>query len=193
MAHKKCVICSEPLADEQGVPYKGRFAHQRCFNTAIKVLAKDKSDKVADAGKKRKGKRSAPKAELKSGMSEEDYAHKRDYYDYVRTLIGDSELSTKVYVLSEEYIKRYGFTFLSMRQTLTYLHEVTEKELTGDIVGIIPYYHSEATKYYDDLARVNALNTGIDTSTMYGERVVHIRPNRKPNRQINIESVGKEA
>lgn len=44
MATRKCVICNEIL-DEQGVQYKGRYAHQKCFNIAMKTLQKEKIEK----------------------------------------------------------------------------------------------------------------------------------------------------
>ena len=46
---KKCVICNELIVDEEGVPYKGRFAHQKCFNNAIKTLQQDKSKQIQGA------------------------------------------------------------------------------------------------------------------------------------------------
>ena len=64
MATRKCVICNEIL-DEQGVQYKGRYAHQKCFNIAMKTLQKEKNreiDKVAE--KKKVGRKAKPKAEV---------------------------------------------------------------------------------------------------------------------------------
>ena len=45
-ARRKCVICNEPIVDEGGVPYKGRYAHKKCFNIAIKTLQKEKICRV---------------------------------------------------------------------------------------------------------------------------------------------------
>lgn len=192
MATRKCVICNEIL-DEQGVQYKGRYAHQKCFNIAMKTLQKEKNreiDKVAE--KKKVGRKAKPKAELKEALSEEEYRKKQQYYNYLRELIDGHELSAKIYALTEDYIEKYKFTYESMYKTLVYLHEIIEKELTGDVVGIIPYYHSEAAQYYESIDKVAELNKDIDISKMYKEKTILIQPKKKKIKQIDIESIGKE-
>jgi hypothetical protein len=189
---RKCVICNELIVDEQGVPYKERYAHQKCFNIAMKTLQKDKNkqiDKVAE--KKKVGRKAKPKVELKEALSEEDYKEKQQYYQYLRQMIEENELSAKVYALTEDYIKRYAFTYKSMYQTLVYLHEIIEKDLTGDVVGIIPYYHSEAMQYYDSINKVAEFNENVDISNMYKEKTIVIQPKRRKIKQIDIESIGK--
>ena len=191
MTTRKCVICNEIL-DEQGVQYKGRYAHQKCFNIAMKTLQKEKNkeiDKVAE--KKKVGRKAKPKAELKEALSEEEYRKKQQYYNYLRGLIDGQELSAKIYALTEDYIERYKFTYESMYKTLVYLHEIIEKELTGDVVGIIPYYYSEATQYYESIDKVAELNKDIDISKMYKEKTIIIQPKKKKIKQIDIESIGK--
>lgn len=191
MATRKCVICNEIL-DEQGVQYKGRYAHQKCFNIAMKTLQKEKNreiDKVAE--KKKVGRKAKPKAELKEALSEDEYRKKQQYYNYLRELIDGQELSAKIYALTEDYIERYKFTYESMYKTLVYLHEIIEKELTGDVVGIIPYYHSEASQYYESIDKVAELNKDIDISQMYKEKTILIQPKKKKIKQIDIESIGK--
>lgn len=189
---RKCVICNELIVDEQGVPYKGRYAHQKCFNIVMKTLQKDKNkqiDKIAE--KKKVSRKARPKAELKEALSEEEYEKKQQYYKYLRQLIEENELSAKVYALTEDYIKRYEFTYESMYQTLVYLHEIVEKDLTGDVVGIIPYYHSEAMQYYESINKVAELNKNIDISNMYKEKTIIIQPRKRKIKQIDIESIGK--
>lgn len=191
MTTRKCVICNETL-DEQGVQYKGRYAHQKCFNIAMKTLQKEKNreiDKVAE--KKKVGRKAKPKAELKEALSEEEYRKKQQYYNYLRGLIDGQELSAKIYALTEDYIERYKFTYESMYKTLVYLHEIIEKELTGDVVGIIPYYHSEAAQYYESIDKVAEFNKDIDISQMYKEKTILIQPKKKKIKQIDIESIGK--
>jgi hypothetical protein len=193
MAYKKCKICNESIIGEEGVPYKGRTVHQKCFNIVVKTLQKNKVEKITEAEeKKKRGRASKPKAELKSGLSEEEYKEKQDYYNYIRSIVGKEELSAKTYALSEDYIKRYGFTFFSMHRTLIYLHEIISKELTGDIVGIIPYYHTEALQYFSSLLKVEELNKNINTSGMYKEKIIQIKPSKRRTKQISIESIGKE-
>lgn len=191
MATRKCVICNEIL-DEQGVQYKGRYAHQKCFNIAMKTLQKEKNreiDKVAE--KKKVGRKAKPKAELKEALSEDEYRKKQQYYNYLRELIDGQELSAKIYALTEDYIERYKFTYESTYKTLVYLHEIIEKELTGDVVGIIPYYHSEAAQYYESIDKVAEFNKDIDISQMYKEKTILIQPKKKKIKQIDIESIGE--
>lgn len=189
---KKCVICNELIIDEQGVLYKGRYAHQKCFNIAIKALQKDKNEQINKVAEKKKVNRKIkPKAELKEALSEEEYEKKQLYYNYLRTVTDGINLSAKVYALTEDYIKRYEFSYENMYKTLVYLHEILEKDLKGDVVGIIPYYYSEAIQYYDAISKVAELNEGVDISNMYKEKTIIVQPKRRKIKQIDIESIGK--
>lgn len=191
-ARRKCVICNESIVDEDGVPYKGRYAHKKCFNIAIKTLQKDKTEQIDKVATKKKVSRKArPQAELKEALSEEEYAKKQQYYKYLRSLIEGEELSTKVYALTEDYIKRYGFTYESMYKTLVYLHEIIEKDLTGDVIGIVPYYHTEAMQYYESVDKLEEHNESMDISNMYKEKTIIVQPKRRKIKQIDIQSIGK--
>ena len=194
MAKRKCVICGEWIEDDsQSIPYKGRYAHTKCFNIAMKTIKKDKDEKLAEKSKSKAKTQSAPKpkAELKDAVSEEEYAEKKQYYQYLRSLI-DDELSAKVYALSDQYVSRYNFTFKEMHQTLVYLHEIVEKELVGDIVGLIPFYLTEAKNYFKSIDRVEEANKDIDVSNMYKEKIIRIQPKKKNIKQLDIENIGKE-
>ena len=190
---KKCIICNELIVDEQGVPYKGRYAHQKCFNIAIKTLQKDKSEQIDKVAEKKKvGRKAKPKAELKEALSEEEYEKKQQYYKYLRELVNENELSAKIYALTEDYIKRYEFTYESMYKTLVYLHEIIEKDLTGDVIGIVPYYHTEAMQYYESVDKLEEHNESMDISNMYKEKTIIVQPKRRKIKQIDIQSIGKE-
>lgn len=195
MARKrKCICCGKYIGtDEESVPYKSRYAHVKCFQSTVKTIKKDKDKKLAEKAnsKEKKKKSTKPKAELKDALSEEEYAEKKQYYQYLRELHNE-ELSIKVYTLSDLYINRYNLTFKKMYQTLVYLHEILEKDLVGDIVGLIPYYYTEAVKYYENIAEIEERNKDIDTSTMYQEKTIFIKPKQRKNIQIDINSVGKE-
>lgn len=186
---RKCVICNESIgADEVSVPYKNRYAHQRCFNVAMKTLQKNKKEKLNKNSSDKK-KKAKPAVELKDGVTEEEYQEKKKYYTYLRKLI-DGDLSAKIYAVSEDYIKRYGFTWESMYSTLVYLNEIKEKELIGDIVGIIKYYHDEAQDYYTSVRKVEENNKDKDISTMYKPNIVYINPKKRRVKQLDIESIG---
>lgn len=185
---KKCVICGETIgADEKSVPYKNRYAHQRCFEVAMKTLHKDKTEQLQQ--KKTKQPKKTPKAELKDNVSEEEYKDKKEYYQYLRDLL-QSDLNAKIYVLSEDYIKRYGFTWKSMKNTLVYLFDLLGKTLEGDAVGLIPYYHAEAVKYFESIQKIEEANKDKDVEHMYQQRVVKINPKKRKIKQLDIESIG---
>lgn len=187
MARKKCVICGEEIVDEQFVPYKNRYAHQHCFNIAMKTLQTDKVDKLNK--KSKKVSTTKPKAELKDCLSEEEYKQKTQLYDYIRSLTIDNQLSAKIYVLTENYIKNYNFTFNGMYQTLVYLKEYAEHELKGDIVGIIPYYYDEAQRFFKSIDEVAENNKDIDINKMYKRKTVTVKPAKRMAHQINIEDI----
>ena len=190
MAKRKCIICGEWIESaSQSIPYKGRWSHEKCFQLALKITKKDKDEKLAERSKPKK-KQAKPPAELKDAVSEEDYAEKKQYYQYLRTLI-DDELSAKIYALSDQYVSRYNFTFKEMYQTLVYLHEIVEKELVGDIVGLIPFYLTEAQNYFKSIEQVEEANKDIDISKMYKEKIIRIQPKKRNIKQLDIENIGK--
>lgn len=190
----KCVMCGELInSPSDEIPYKTRYVHVNCYNTALKVIKKDKDKTLEEKSQAKKKTKSAPKpkVELKDAVSEEEYAEKKQYYQYLRDLIND-ELSAKVYALTDQYISRYNFTFKEMYQTLVYLHEIVGKDLVGDVVGLIPYWYSEANAYYQSVEQVAEMNKNVDIGSMYKEKVVVIQPKRRIVPQIDIESIGKE-
>ena len=72
MAKRKCIICGEWIENNsQSIPYKGKWAHEKCFQIAVKAIKKDKDEKLADKTKSKKSK-PKPKAELKEAVSEEE-------------------------------------------------------------------------------------------------------------------------
>lgn len=195
MAKRKCVCCGEWIeAGEASIPFKGRYAHQKCFNIAIKTLQQDKVEKLSEKQRNtsKKKSQSKPKAELKEALSEQEYVQKKQYYQYLHKLLNSDTLSAKIYALSNDFISKYGFTFQSMYQTLVYLHEIAEKELTGDIVGIIPYYHTEAQQYFDSVKNVEELNKEVDVSDMYHTKTIKLKTRNKKIKQLDIETIGKE-
>lgn len=195
MASKhKCALCGEMInSPSDEIPYKSRYVHKTCFNASLKAIKKDKDEKLTEKSKAKTKSKSIPKprAELKDAISEEEYAEKKQYYQYLRELI-DDELSAKVYALSDQYISRYSFTFKEMYQTLVYLHEIIEKELVGDVVGLIPYYLTEAQEYFKSVDRAEEANKDIDVSKMYKEKIIKIQPKKRVVNQIDIESIRKE-
>lgn len=191
MAYKKCLICGETIKDEQSVPYKGRSVHQHCFNIAMKTLQKDKFEKLENKIDNTSTKKiKKPKAELKDSSTEEEYQDKKTYYEYLRQLTGEEQLSAKIYVLTDNCIKNYNFTFKGMYLTLIYLHEIICKELNGDIVGIVPYYYDEAKQYNISVELIKKSNDNISLTKMYKEKIIKIEPKHKKIHQIDIAQIG---
>jgi hypothetical protein len=193
MAYKKCLLCGEPiLPTEQFVPYKTRYAHQHCFDSSMKQLAQAKKSalNIKTEQKKDKTTKKQPQAVLKEGMSEEDYALKKRYYNYLKNLLVDEQLTIKQVVASERFIERYNFTFEGMYQTLVYINEILGKELTGDIVGIIPYYYSEANSFNQDLKNIEENNKKINLKQLYPEKIIYVHPHKKKINTMKIEDIG---
>ena len=199
MAYKKCLLCGKSiLPAEDFVPYKGRYAHQTCFNKEVKNLSQDKKRVLqaqAEAKKKKPRKKTSssnitsPNI-LKDNMSEEEYQEKKKYYDYLKEILVDEKLTVKQFAVSEKYIQRYKFTFEGMYHTLVYLNEILEKELVGDIVGIIPYYYNEAEQFLNDVKRLDEIAKDTDWSQMYTRKTIKIKPQKRKVKLMDIENIG---
>lgn len=202
MAYKKCKLCGESiLPDSPFIKYKNGWVHENCFAVETKVLLEQKREKidqskgqskVSNGQTKGKSKQSKakPNAELKSAMSEEEFKDKKLYYDYLKELVEDNHLTPKIYKVSENYIREYGVTFYDLYQTLVYLNEVTEKQLVGDIVGILPFYIFKAQKYFEELDEVDKTAKEVTSADMYKMKVVKVAQKKKRVKQIDITSVG---
>ena len=187
-----CVLCGLTIEDNSdSVPYKNRYAHTACFRAAAKAIHVDKTEKVKKKEVEKKIKStSKPKAELKDALSDEEYIQKNLYYDYICKTTGIAELPVKIYALTENYIKKYGFTFQGLYATLTYMHNILEKEFGEDIVGLIPYYYTEAQAHYKAVKSVGDRNKDVNTEEMYKKKTVYINPKRKKIKQIDISTIG---
>lgn len=190
---KKCVLCGLSIKDnEEAVPYKNRYAHESCFRATVKAVHKNKTEELnKQAEKKKRGRPAKPKAELKEGITEEEYIQKNLYYDFLKINISP-ELPAKVYALTENYIKKYDFTFQGMYQTLTYLKNILEKEFGEDIVGLIPYYYAEADRYYRTIKSIGEKNKDIDTRSMYKHKTVYIDTKIRKTKQLDITSIRED-
>lgn len=187
-----CVLCGLTIEDNNdSVPYKKRYAHTACFRAAAKVIHVDKEEKVKKKEAEKKIKpASKPKAELKDALSDEEYIQKNLYYDYIRKTTGIAELPVKVYALTDNYIKKYEFTFQGMYATLTYMHDILEKQFGEDIVGLIPYYYTEAQAHYKTVKAIGDRNKDINTKGMYKHKTVYIDTKKKKIKQLDITTIG---
>ena len=186
-----CVLCGLTIEDNNdSVPYKKRYAHTACFRAAAKAIHVDKTEKVKKKEAEKKAKPvSKPKA-VKDALSDEEYIQKNLYYDYLCKTTGIAELPVKIYALTENYIKKYGFTFQGLYATLTYMHNILGKEFGEDIVGLIPYYYTEAQAHYKAVKSVGDRNKDINTEGMYKKKTVYIDPKQKKIKQLDITTIG---
>ena len=187
-----CVLCGLTIEDNNdSIPYKNRYAHIACFRAAAKAIHVDKTEKVKKKEAEKKTKPvSKPKAELKDALSDEEYIQKQLYYDYLCKTTGIAELPVKIYALTENYIKKYNFTFQGLYATLTYMHNILEKEFGEDIVGLIPYYYTEAQAHYKAVKSVGDRNKDVSTEGMYKKKTVYIDPKQKKIKQLDITTIG---
>ena len=187
-----CVLCGLTIEDNNdSIPYKNRYAHIACFRAAAKAIHVDKTEKVKKKEAEKKTKTaSKPKAELKDALSDEEYIQKNLYYDYLCKTTGIAELPVKIYALTENYIKKYNFTFQGLYATLTYMHNILEKEFGEDIVGLIPYYYTEAQAHYKAVKSVGDRNKDINTEGMYKKKTVYINSKQKKIKQLDITTIG---
>lgn len=186
MAVKKCVVCGEViLPTDKIVPYKKRYAHEKCFDIAMKAISQNKAQTLAKTATTTKQIKSKPKAVLKDGMSEEEYAKKKRYYNYLESLMGE-EITTKQVALTEHYINRYKFTFEGMYKTLVYLREILNKELINDIVGLIPYYYTESQQFEEELQLINKENQAKSYPDI---RTIRVSPPKRKRPEIDITQI----
>jgi len=187
-----CVLCGLTIEDNNdSVPYKNRYAHTACFRAAAKAIHVDKEEKVKKKEAEKKTKPVLkPKAELKDALSDEEYIQKNLYYDYIRKTTGITELPAKVYAVTDNYIKKYSFTFQGLYATLTYMHNILKKEFGEDIVGLIPYYYAEAQAHYKAVKSVGDRNKDINTEGMYKKKIVYINPRQNKIKQLDITTIG---
>ena len=187
---KKCGICGVEFKDgEETVPFKSKMVHLNCFNIGVKVIGEQKQEELnekAEAKKTRK-KTAKPKMELKDGMSEDEYKEKQDLYAYIRKVLEEDEIPSNIYAMSQKIMTKYGYSFTEMKDTLVYANEIKGKELTGDIVGIIPYLYTEAQRYYEEIKNIEKNNNGKDVDKFYKEKVIKIRPKKRVPKQLNFE------
>lgn len=194
-----CPFCKKKFDPnkEESVPYKKLFAHKTCFESSFNAIStyqkeEDKKRKDVKAEKRAEKQKEQTitfnKTQLKEGMSEEEFQEKKKYLDYLTSL--NVEINAKVLAVSDRYIKNYNFTWTSMYWTLVFLHDIRKKDLTNDIVGIIPYYHAEAQKFYSDVQSIEESNKNVNLSTMYKTKTVKIRPPRRRVGQLDIDSIG---
>ena len=197
---KKCVICGqwiEKEEEENCTPYKNRLAHADCFKSAMKMIKTDKDEQLEEKRKqkaqnsKRKKLVQTPKSELKDGLSDEEYKEKQSYYNYLKQLLNTDKLSAKIYTLSEKYVTKYeDWTWGGMKNALVYIKEIKEEEITGDVVGLLPYIYEEAESFFNNIDKVAESNKNASLSDMYQTKhIIFRKRTQKVSEDLVIESI----
>ena len=128
--------------------------------------------------------------ELKEQVSEEEHAQKTQFFQFLRELLNEQELSAKIYKLTSDYLKQYpDFTYESMYQALYYYYIIQSHPAVGDCVGIIPYCHEDAKRYYQSIQNIERENEGVDPANMYQTKTYRYVPHVKKKPLIDITTI----
>lgn len=185
---KKCPICKQYIkVGEETIPFKDKTAHLACFNGYIKGVGDVKQEKLAEKAKEKKEKKPVPKIELKEGLSEEEYQHKKMLYNYIKTLLDTPDIPSSIFAILKNQMATYGYTFLGSYNTLKYLNEIKCMQLTDNIVGIIPYYYDEAERYYKEVESIEQENKDKNIKDMYKEKVIIIKPKKRVPKFLSFD------
>ena len=180
---KKCKLCGLPIQpDEPFVPIEQRYAHERCFDNWSKTLIGSKSKSLKEKKKTKTEKKRKVVPELKDGLSEEEYQEKVRYYQYFGQLV--EEISPKIRKLSEDYMRKYRISYKELYQTLMYLNEISSVDLKGDIIGILPFYFTQAKNYYEELKVIEKNNENVQP--MYQHKKIQVKPKKRKIIQLDI-------
>lgn len=195
---KRCAVCNKPIQkdeEELCVPYKKRLAHPSCFNNAMRLIKTEKDEQLEKKNKEAKAKKTVrrPKAELKEGVSDEEYKKKQEYYNYLKQILGTDKLTAKIYALSDKYLTQYGWSWGGMKNALVYLNEIKEKDLSGDVVGLLPFVYEEAENFFEEVKRVEEKSKNTSFSDMYQtKRIIYHKGSQKKVEDLEIESINKD-
>lgn len=185
---KTCKLCGKSIQpNETPVPFGIRFAHETCFENWTIEAINQKNKELKNKGKKQKDQK--PVKELKNGLSEEEYKEKTKYYDYFRKVLGKEQLPVKIYKLTDDYIRLYNVNYLDLYHTLVYVNEILQKQLKGDIIGLLPFYITQAQAYFIDVKQIEKEIEKIDLNKMYSTKNVKINKKEKRIPQMDIISL----
>lgn len=194
MGKRKCVICSKYIEkDEESVPYKKRYAHVSCFNSAMKLLV---TEKKKDTNKSSNTKTKKNVKVLDKPLTEKESLEKKNLINYIRKLTGKDSIEAKVYMLIKKYKADFPyFTYLGIQNTLKYYFEIKENQYTNDnFMGIVPYYYDEAEQYFKKLDSVNKYNkeNAKNIHSLYKPKKISITPPKTEIKQIDISKIGEK-
>lgn len=194
MAKRKCVFCGEYIENnDDSIPYKKRYAHQKCFQLNVKFIQEEKKkqqkEKTKTVGRKRKNKYE----KVSDAVSEEEYKVKMQLYEYIKKLLDTNELPSKIYVLIDDYIKKFNYTYEGILKTIEYCFDILGKEITDDCIGLVKYYYETAQIYYEQIENLKENTQDKDIKDMYKIKTIKVSSKKNTRNLLDIESIGCDA
>lgn len=192
MGKRKCVICSKPIEpNDQSVPYKNRYAHADCFNSAMKLIVSEKKETANKVTKERQRKISKT---IDKPVTEKESIEKKELIAYIKQLTG-ADIDARTYSLIKKYRKDFPyFTYKGIQQTLEYYFVIKQNNKENhNIIGIVPYIYDEAASYFRKLQETTLFNE-LQTkklSDLYQTKKVKIIPPKTTTKQIDISKIGE--
>lgn len=160
----------------------------------LKITVSKKQDKINDKLKEKKKVASKPKVELKDGLTEKEFQEKKALHDTIRKIQGNDKITAKTHKLISDYIDKYGFSFIGIKQALEYFYIIQGNNFREDAVGIIPYTYDEAQNFYKMGEKTLEVNADVNLniiSNMYKKQTVKVSPKRLEIEQIDIGNIGQ--
>ena len=181
---KTCKVCGQKIQlSDTFLPFQTGYAHEKCFETWSKVALNAKNKQIKE--KNKRPSKTVKVKEVRDKLTDEEYADKVRYYEYLRELLDTESIAPKARKLSEDYRNKYNATYKDLYDTLVYLKEISTVNLTGDVVGLIPYTLREAKDYFNELHRIEVANR-VETKNMFKTKKIIVKSQRRKNNQYDI-------
>ncbi|MFA7157300.1 MAG: hypothetical protein WC123_06400 [Bacilli bacterium] len=173
-----CPLCKETVSKEESFEYKGKYYHEKCFNTFSKKTSKEKIKKKKEKQKIENVKKDIQKnthTALESEISDKDILAKEKVITYLKKLLNTKQLNVKIYKLLKDYYTNYKFSYEGMFIALKYFYETQDNPIVSDCVGIIPYIYEEAQDYEKTKKSIHKQLENMNMENIVIEKIVKIK------------------
>lgn len=81
------------------------------------------------------------------------YLEKKDCCNYICGLFNLKVPGPKIYSQLSNFTAQYNYSYKNIKKTLQYCYEIKKmsRKKANEGIGIVPYQHDEAIRYFDDL------------------------------------------
>ena len=133
----KCPVCNKRFDREKiGCKKKGnRYYHLECFQKH--------KQKIID--KKKQNNKQLTQEQL----------DRKQLIDYIVKLYGKDNINQLIFKQIKDFREQENYSYLGMKTTLEYFHEILENPVVAEGIGIIPYVYDEAKSWH--IRRVQSL------------------------------------